>query len=549
MSSGILGTAISGLLSFQQGLNTAGHNIANVNTEGYSRQRVEFTTRLPQRTGIGFIGSGVEVSNVSRVYDQYLVNQLRMSSSTFAELDSFHTLASRIDNFMAEQETSVATVLQSFFNAVQEVANDPTSIPARQVLLSEASTLTDRFVGTDKMFDDLRSEINQSLTGAVTEINDLASSIAELNEQISAALGATDGKPPNDLLDQRDVLLKRLAEKVDVTTVAQDDGKVNVFIGNGQALVLGSTAAELGVQRSGFDASQLDITFKASSGSPVVVTRHMSGGEVGGTLRFREEVLDPAQRQLGVVAAGLVEEFNQLHRLGYDLSGGASGTGNDFFAPLKIDVLGQSGSATAVFNANAQDLKASDYSLTVDAAGTTFTLTRLSDKQVVGSNATGTFSVDGMDISVSGVSGGESFLIRPALSVSGQMAVNITDPKKIAAAAGDTASGSIGDNEIALKLSGLQNRAILLGSSTTLHDAFGQIVVDVGAKTRSADINRSAQEAVLNQAMEAREALSGVNLDEEAANLVKFQQAYQAAAQLVGVANTLFDTLLGTFRR
>lgn len=543
MASGLLNTAISGLFSFQQGLTTTGHNIANVNTEGFSRQRVELSTNNSQLFGSGFIGNGVQVSNITRIYDQFLINQVRTTTSAFSELDSFHRLASSVDDFIAEPSISVIPALETFFGAVQELANDPASIPARQVLLSEAETLADRFVIMDKQFAGLTDQVNQNLAGIVADINDFADALAKINQQIVLATNASGGKPPNDLLDQRDQLLTRLAGKVDVTTLQQGD-ELNIFIGNGQPLVLGNSASRLSLQASPLDPGHLDIVFANPSGSQVVITRQVTGGEMGGTLRFRDEVLEPARRQLGLVAVGVTEEFNRLHRAGFDLLGG---TGNDFFKPLEIDVTTASGATlTAVFNVNTQDLKASDYRLTVDAAGTTFTLTRLSDNQVVGSNGTGAFSVDGLDISVSGViGGGESFLIRPAFGLAGQMGVNITDPSVVAAAA----SPAVGDNEIALQLAGLQDKLTLLGGTATFQETFGQLVAEVGTRTRSAEINRTAQQGLLNQAIEAREAVSGVNLDEEAANLLKYQQAYQAAAQLIVVTNTVFDSLLGAVRR
>lgn len=546
MASGLMGTAVSALLSSQQALNTTGHNIANVNTEGYSRQRVELTPLDAKPTANGYMGAGVQIANIGKVYDQFLVNQVRTSTSAFSELDSFHKLAASIDGTIGQTSAGIGPGLSSFFSAMQRLASDPTSTPMRQNVLSEADALASQFGTLDNQFSELGKQVNQGLGNIASEINDLSGSLAAVNGQILSSMGTGGGQPPNDLLDQRDNLLTQLAKKVDVTALPRDDGSVDVFIGNGQSLVLKNSASTLGVVASATNPNHLDITLKTATGTPTVVTRQMSGGELGGTLKFRAEVLDPARNQLGLVAAGVTNEFNALHRTGFDLSGG---TGNAFFRPLQIGVTGAAGgTVTATFNANTGELKASDYRLTVGAGGNTYTLTRLSDQQVIGSGNSGNFSVDGMDISVAGVSGGESFLIRPTFGAAGRMAVDISDPRQIAAAASDTSSGGTGDNRIALQLSALQEKATLLGGTASFQQAFGQLVTEVGTRTQSAKTIRTAQEGVLNQAIEARESVSGVNLDEEAANLLKFQQAYQAAAQVVTVANTVFDALLGAVR-
>ncbi len=546
---GLLGTAVSGLLAAQRNLDTVSHNIANVNTEGYSRQRVDLAAREPQITGAGYLGQGVTISAITRVYDDFLNNQVITSKSAFFDLDSFHALATQVDNFIADSGTSLSPALQSFFNAVQELANDPTSIPARQVLLTEAETLVDRFTTINGRLDTLRNQSNQNLTDITNEINSISGSIAELNSKIILATGLGNGQLPNDLLDQRDVLLNQLAEKVDVTTSTQQDGSLNVFIGNGQPVVLGSTASTLGIVNSTLDPGQKDITFNGPFNS-VVITGNLSGGEIGGTLRFLKDVLDPTQNELGRVAVGLAQDFNAQHRAGYDLTGN---TNIDFFAPPATTVIGAAGSTgqISVAFSNVNQLTASDYRL--DRNGANYVLTRLNDntQTTLSPGFPGTpATIDGITITeTTALVSGDRILIQPTRNVAGQLTVSLNNTTGIAASGSNTSTGGVGNNINALALVGLENNRNLLNGTASFQDAFGQSVASVGTITHAADINRTAQEGLLNQAKESRESVSGVNLDEEAANLIKYQQAYQAAAQMIAVTNTLFDSLLAAFRR
>lgn len=469
MASGILGVATSSLLAFQRSMTTTSHNIANVNTDGYSRQRVELATRTPQATGNGFIGKGVEISTISRAYDSFLTLQMRNSTSAHSELDSYARFASQVDNFIANESTGMASALQSFFNSVQEVADDPTSIPARQVMLSEANILTDRFNALSGRFGALQSEVNQATVGVVNDINNLAASIANLNERIVTAYGSAGGQPPNDLLDQRDLLITQLSEKIDVSTVDQQDGAVNVFIGNGQTLVMANSAGQLSTQPNLTNPAQLDILFSFGGGSSIDISQSARGGELGGVTRFRDEILLPSLASLDDMAAQLATDFNSQHAVGWDLNG---------------------------------------------------------------------------------VPGGNLFSVPPVPNdgYARMMSVLITDPAAIAASGVDTSGGAIGNNENALALADLQFANSMLGGTATFHEAYGQIIADVGSKTNAANINAEAQKNLLNHAISERDSLAGVNLDEEAANLLKFQQAYQASAQVISVTNTLFETLIGSFR-
>jgi len=601
--SGLLATSLSGLMAAQRSLETVQHNISNVNTEGYSRQRVQQSTMTPRYTGDGYIGQGVQVTNITRSYDQFINKQLNSSLSAFGDADRYHQLSTRVDNIMADPSTGMAPAMNRFFNALSGVADDPTSIPSRQVLLSEAETLTQNFNALSSQFEEIRTQNNSDIGTRVNGINSLAKSIANINVQLTSAIGRSGGAIlPNDLLDQQDALFSKLAEIVNVSVVPQQDGSSSVFIGNGQTLVLGGSSAEFTAFQSEYDPNRLEIGLKTTNGV-INVTSQISGGSLAGSLSFRDEVLDPAQQQLGMVAAGLAMEVNALHEQGFDLSGTAGLALFNFSGDEEIPVIKNPlNTGNAIVTANFQDVNVnpsaagnldfSDFKLEY-VGGTDYTLTRVRDNQVINLTATDTMSpmgkfalsfastqpanidvsaLPGIDITVdlSGgqtISVGDEFLTRPTFNAAQKIGVNITDPKKIAAATNieidpatkqpvlDGLNNPViikgpmpGDNSNALKLAALGNKLGMLGGSTSFNGAYGQIVSGVGGLTRASELSSSAQQTLLNQAKESREGLAGVNLDEEAANLLKFQQAYQASAQSISIARSLFDTLIGAVR-
>lgn len=643
---GIFGTATSGLLAFQRALSTTSHNIANVTTPGFSRQRVEIVTQTPQASGAGFIGSGVRTTTVERLYDQFLVDRVRSATSSTSNLEIFSQYAGRIADVLGDADAGLNGALENFFDAVQGVSNDPTSGPARQLLLSEAGSLVARFQYLDQQLTDTRAEVNGQLGSLVAEVNSLSQAIADINEEIVVAIGAGGGQPPNDLLDTRDELVNKLSELVSVTTLPQDDGALNIFIGNGQSLVTGFSAATLGVGASPYDATEMQITYSIGA-TAVDITGNISGGQLGGLLSFREDVLDVAQNDLGRIAVVLGAEFNQQHQLGMDLDGALGGAFFTIASPLVSAHTANGGSGTVDVSFDAAtlgDLSGADYLLGYDGASWNLTDP---DGNAVSMSGTGTladpFNVDGLNIMVGGVpSAGDQFLIRPTVNGAEGIGMAITNVREIAAAApvtmaeatnasglptnaGDAAfgyrgvdsgfallagavtftfnsatntfnytdggavTGSIaydpttdsgssysvagvnfvvtgtpanndsivianttsgsGDNGNALQLGALQTAFTVAGDSVSFQDAYAQLVADIGTQTRQADISATAQLGLLRQAVQDRDALSGVNLDEEAANLVRFQQAYQAIAQVISAADTMFQTLLGALQR
>jgi len=556
MPTGLLGIASTAIMANQRQLATTGHNIANVNTPGYHRQTVDLTEMDPSFEGGQFMGNGVRIATIARSYDNYLDTQVRTSLSASKDADTYFQLAQQIDNVTADPATSLASSLQDFFDAAQAVANDPTSTAARQLLLSNGSNLAQRFATLNTRMDQLREQVDQSLTPTVEEINGYTQGIAKLNESIVAAYSQASGNPPNDLIDQRDLLVEKLSGKMDVQVVKDSTGAINVYAGNGPALVLNNQAVRLGVQASAYDPFDKDIVIENGE-HPIGITQSVQGGELGGSHRFTKDVLDPAQNELGRLAAGISVLINDQQRTGSDSNGNpgvnlfsdlTDPSANRFTSFGKNTNTGDAVLTVAFDNAPGNgpaELAASDYHMDYD--GSTYTLTRLGDNTRF-TAATPEFAVDGLRIGVESgdIQAGDSFLLRPERGAAGRLSVDLTDPALVAA--GGIPPGGPGDNTNARALADLQHANSLLGGKASFGKMYTHLVGDIGTKTQAADIQSTAQKLLLEQATSEREAVSGVNLDEEAANLVNFQQAYQASAQLISTANETFNSLLGAMR-
>jgi flagellar hook-associated protein 1 FlgK len=626
----LLSTAVSALSAYSRGLETTSHNIANVATEGYSRQRVLYGTREAQAYGNGWVGSGVNATSIERVYDQFLGLQYRTTTTALGRQEVFATLAGRVGALFADADAGFGAALQRFVNAIQDVSAAPTSIPARQVLLAEANSLAGELRAQDERLDRLAAEINGRVATAVSDVNGIAASIAELNERIVSAQART-GQPPNDLLDERDRLVDQLSDRVAVSTVAQDDGALNVFIGTGQPLVLGPQSMPLAARPDGYDPASVRVGVATAAGF-VDVTASLTGGELGGLLDVQRQVVDPARRTLGQLAVGLADAVNSQQRAGMTLAGNL---GSDLFAVGGVQVLANESNAgsgsVAVARADVSQLTAADYMLELGGSG--WSLRRADTGAAVAMTGSGTaadpFRADGLEFVVSGAaSAGDRFLVRSTFGAASGAQALLTDPASFAAAlpvraaaaaansgsasaaslsvvdpanpalrttatitftsattysidggpdnaftagspiefngwrlelGGTPAAGDVftvssnaaglGDNRNALAMVDALSGPTLNGGTASVADVFGRLVAEVGVQTRQAQLSRDALALVQGDARAAIDSVSGVNLDEEAANLVRLQQAYQAAAQVVRVADSLFDTLLGAIGR
>lgn len=536
----------SALNSMQRAIATTGHNIANVNTEGYSRQEVLFGTRTPEKVGLVEIGTGVEVSNIRRAHDHFLMTDVQSRSSSNGYFQLYAKTAQSVDGLLADPSTGIAPAIDKFFAAMEAVAANPGSAPERQVLLSEAEMLTQRFNYVDTRLSEFATELNTRMVNMTDDINALAIDIAQLNESIAALSSGSRGTP-NDLLDRRDQAITDLSKLIGVQTATQEDGSINVLIGKGQRLVIGNNAEQLRMVLPAAQDGPSQLFLSVPSGAESEVTSKLTGGELGGVLDAGAKLINKTRREVGLLAVGISETFNRQHSQGSDFNGDQ---GEEFFLNLGATVTGSrdnSGLLTVTANiTQEQNLTGDGYSIRYEGAGIRLTNLSSGKSELVDS---GVLELPGLEITIpdqiEGVSG-DIFFVEPTLGAASSMGVVLTDPSKIAAA---NFGSAVGDNRNMLSLIELRDAKTLKAGTHGYTSLYGSTLSSVAVETRSAVSNAETELSLLRSAEDRLEGMRGVNLDEEASNLIRYQQAYQAAAQVITVANEIFDTLLMASRR
>jgi flagellar hook-associated protein 1 FlgK len=632
--SSILSVGQSALNAAQAGLVTTGHNIANANTAGYTRQVVEQKAAVGQDTGFGYVGKGTQVSGISRVYDQFMNNAVLSAQVGKGQTDSYYAQIQQVNNMLADPTSGLTPVLQDFFSSIQDMASDPGSAAARQAALSSANTLAGRFQDMNTQLSDVRQGLNSEMQASVSNINVYAQQIAKLNDDIEKATAS--GNSPNDLLDQRDQAVNQLAQEIKVSVVRQGN-TYNVMIGNGQPLVVGAKNYNLSLAPSDTDSSRMEVAYTGGNGQQVLLAENsITGGKLGGIMAFRAQALDTTQNALGRIAITVGTAVNAQHALGNDANGQPGGALFTVAQPI-VTASSRNGDRNATATAtisNPSLLTGSDYQLKIDDASTTppsYSVLRLSDNKLFSGSPA---SIDGVDFglgSTGSFTTGDAFLVRPTIagaSASGGISVAINDPAKLAAASaistsaasgnagtgtisagtvagdpsgnlrqpvtikftsattydvtgtgpglpatglsysaggnisyngwtvqisgapaggdsfsiGPTGPNSTGDNRNALALAQLQTANTTGGVS--FQGAYSQLVSQVGNKTKELQTTSAAADAQYDSAVAAQQSVSGVNLDEEAANLLKYQQAYQAAGKVMKAADDMFQVLM-----
>ncbi len=392
----LLSIGLSGLAASKTQLSITGHNITNVNTPGYSRQDATQATRSPQFSGAGYIGSGTSLVDIRRTYSEFLTSQLRSSTSLNSDVEAYKSQIDQLDSLLAGTTTGITPSLQKFFSALQTAAEDPANIPARQLVLAEAEGLSRRFNTVYDRLSEQNNFTNKQMSAVTDQVNRLAGSIGSLNNAI--AIAAANGKQPNDLLDARDEAVRQLSGYIGVTVVPQDDSSFNIFIGSGQPLVVGSTVAQLEVVPGQGDPNRHEVQF-ISGGSRQGITSQISGGELGGLIRYREEVLDSTMNSLGRLALAVSDQVNTQLGQGLDLKGQVGsalfGDYNDpALAKLRVNAFAGNSNAQPVLNiTDTSVLTTSDYLMEYDGGG--YKVRRLSDNQLmaVAENPSGTLSI------------------------------------------------------------------------------------------------------------------------------------------------------------
>ena len=620
----LFGIGTTALQAFQRALATTGNNVANASTPGYSRQRVLLTERPGQFNGAGYIGSGVQVAGIQRLFDALRAAELDDATAGSARLEAFSGIARSLSNLVADENLGLGAGMARLTAALEDVATDPTSQPARQALLSELQGSVDMFRRMSAWLDSQQRAVDQGLRDGATSINTLSRGIADLNQRIVAA--SAGGQSPNDLLDERARMVNELSQLVGVNTVTESNGALDVFVGSGQALVIGADARELTVARNALDPTRLDLVLGGG-----VITTQVGGGRLGGLLDAQAELLGPARNEIGRIAATLSLRINEINGQGLDLDGNLGGALLSSPVATVRPASTNTGSATiAVGYADSTAFRADEYLLSFDGSG--WQLRSATTGTSVAMTGSGTaadpFRADGLEFVVgSGAAAGDRYLVQPFAASAGSIAVVENDPRRIAAAAplaartvagnagtltvgaltvtdssasgflapvtiaftspttytingsgsysyvpgasialagyglvldgtpaaGDQVtigvnSGATGDNRNALRLAAVISEGLLDGGRVSLDSANAALVAKLGSSAQQASIAGEAQQALLTQAEQAMASVSGVNLDEEAANLVRYQQAYQAMAQVIQVADSTFQTLLSALR-
>jgi flagellar hook-associated protein 1 len=625
--SDVFGISVSALQAFQNAINVTSNNVANASTPGYDRETVNLTEAIPQSNGAATIGAGVVVSGINRAYSQAAANQLNTSQSSLGQLNALQNFSNQIDNLFGTTVGGLSTALQSFYSAFSNVANNPTSTASRQALIGQAQSVASSFQNASGELNSLSTDVNSRITADVTQINSIAKAISALNNQIVTGTAQDGGQPPNELLDQRDQLVSGLSQLVGISTTTDPNGALNVFVGNGQPLVLQGQTTALTTVANQFNATQLEISNSASS---AVISNNITSGDLGGLLAARAQVINPALNQLGQIATALSQTVNSQQAAGLDLSGNLGANIFAVSAPLATGSTRNTDAVTASVTVNANGLgalTANDYVLSF--VGGTPKLTNTSDGTSVTPAGAGTVASPyigaGISIVLSGVpANGDQFLVQPTATAAAGLKVVLSNPSQIAAAgaiktaaagantgaasissgtvldstnpnlltpvtitfanppssysvnggpavaftsggnidvngwqvqisgapaSGDTFTvssnaGGTGDNRNALAAANQQNVGVLQNGTTSITGGISALITGLGSQAQQINTAQTAQAAVNAQALTSVQSTSGVNLDEEAASLLQWQQAYQAAAHALAIGNSLFTTLI-----
>ncbi len=643
----LLNVGARALLANQVALQTAGHNIANVSTAGYSRQSVVLQTVQGQFTGSGYIGKGVDVQTILRNHSELLTRQATAASSVDAGDTVRMQRLRQLQDVFSGGPSGIGASVNEMMNALSDVVSAPTDLTARSVALTRMDETAARMRDASQRLDEIGYTVAEQLKGSMIAVNSLAKSIAAVNEQIARAKG--NGQPANDLLDQRDQLIRDLNQHIQTSQVAADDGTVSVFVAGSQPLVLGNKAATLSIDDPadfGAGSGKKVLSFQQpGSATKVELNENMlGGGQVAGLLRFQNNDLAEGRNLLGRMAVAISESMNSQNRLGLTLDGQP---GENLFAPISLGnataATGNSGAVMGLRVADPTQLQASSYEIafTGAAAGTVtrhsdnkvFTFANLGDLATIMGND-GLALTNGGALPFPGAAPNDRFLVNPLVGAAALLQSLQYSPNDLAAA--NPVNVAMGPNNTGtlqmVKLQALTNppgatapvtitftgantftrsdtgavvhaytsgqpinydaltpptgwsltvngapkagdtitidnalapaygdwyqrdagnasalmglRDVPMFDGATLSDGFASAMAQVGTRTQSAQFAAELSSAIATNLERDRTAVSGVNLDEEAARLIQFQQAYQASAKMLQIAQNIFDTLI-----
>ena len=533
---GLFDIAKSAIFASQTALTVTSHNIANINTPGFNRREAIFAVSGPVALSGNLLGSGVTISGIRRHYDQFIQTQLWGQYQNYGSSSALNQTLSQIEQIFNEAKNiGLAVPLTDFFNAWQEVATNPEGFVQRSVLLQKANALVLVAKQMELGITENLESINDTIDNIAERVNAIGSEIAAINGKIVQVEAGSQVESAHDLRDQRDMLLNELATLVDFSSYEDENGSITVIVGM-RNLVSGETSNNLSTRTNEEGDKDLYI-------DGINITGSIKKGQLGGLISVRDTVRTSSLNGLQRLIASLIQEINMLHGAGYGLDGT---TGNDFFNPLQLSTTDSSSGADITATITDPSLLTLDeYTVQFDASGNYLVYNKQTGALVTsGAYVSGTpIQFDGIETVVTGaVTSADTFTVSPLTDVMKNFEVAITDQQKIAAASSNTALP--GDNSNALRIVQLYQNSIANLGGATLSSYYGGLVSTIGSMSRAASDSLTFDSNLLSELNNRRESLSGVSLDEEAANLIRFQRSYQAGAKMIQITDELLQTLL-----
>jgi flagellar hook-associated protein 1 FlgK len=542
----MLKIGLSGLQTTQYGLVVASNNIANANTEGYSRQ--ELVTRSPSSIQIGdnYFGQGVYVGDVRRLGADYVEVALRDSLSSKSYNEHLYGLGVEMDKMLSDQDTGLDKSLQKFFTSIGDIANSPTSQATRSVVIDDLNGVGFKFASMKSVMDLSKNTLDKDLISFSSQINSLAQDVVSINDALVDSKSRT-GEFSSQLLDSRYRALSNLAEYLDIQVSDESDGSVQVYIAGGIGLITNNKVNKMEASPDGFSGGQHEIYIKGQE-----VSDRISGGVLGASLQYRSDILLESRNELGRTAVAFSQMLNVVHKAGYtpngvsggDLVSNLSGFGQGHDSNAGAAVLGVSFDTTgtrAAQEALVSDLKPRSYELVSTAAG--FDVFDSYSGILLSSQPTGTFTLEGLDFNVTGLSVvGDRYRVEPMNMAIDDFKVMISDPLDFANSA--SPAGSISDNRNSLDIYDIKNLNIMDGGLDSIQGSYSTLISGIGSKVSVTESAKLTSTVLNEQAYAQRESLSGVNIEEEAARILELQQRYSAAAKVIQTARDIFDIFM-----
>ncbi len=561
---GIISIGSKALLAQQKGIYVTGNNIANVNTPGYTRQRVNLSSDVPVNSGIGPVGTGVQALGIERIYQRFLGVQINNETQTRGNWEARRDVAERIEMIFDESNGyGLNQAMYEFWTAWQDLSNNPSGPVERTVLIAKSQIMAETFSKNYQNLQTIQQDIDTLIEGTIDEVNLLSEKIARLNEKIIQM--EAGGSTANDYRDQRELLLNELSNLIDIDTFENTAGGVTVSVGSGQPLVEGTFGYGLSTEMNAF--GHLNVTWVDAVNNEVDITDSITGGRIKGLLDVRDLDIRNHMNRLDNLAQSIMDQVNSLHAGGYGLDGS---TGNDYF----VGEATASGVLDSLVTITAETGGAGNLAITLVPGGTAGSETvttdpvtgdiRIAIEDGVSSRddiAAALQSHSAIASAVATASGGTPWTLgvgSDTVALSGgssalNMEVNpaiVLDERLIASAQSfDTVPGDKpGDNRNAIAIANLKSSRILSGNTATFDAYYESFVGDLGYAVQQASSSYSHQSEMVHQLENHRESISGVSVDEEMVNLVKFQNAYQAAAKLISTADEMMQSVLNMVR-